>query len=168
MIRNRKRPVAGFYCNLGLWSNWYEKKWFPYTQPVSDLYGLKAAVDRILKEGDCIVRHKKYAEAVRNSLSNAGLELYAQDGFSNTVTTVVMPDGICFGELFDAMLTDHNIMIAGAFDYLADMVFRIGHMGENCREEKLYLTLKALNDVLKRHNISLKKELHQEFVNLIS
>lgn len=168
MIRNRKKPVTGFYCNLGLWSNWYEKKWFPYTQPVSDLYGLKAAVDRILKDGNSIARHKKYAEAVRNSLSSAGLELYAQEGFSNTVTTVVMPDGIRFQELFDVMVTEHHIMVAGAFDYLADTVFRIGHMGENCREDKLYLTLKALNDVLKGHNILLKKELHQEFVDLIS
>ncbi|QOX62667.1 alanine--glyoxylate aminotransferase family protein [Anoxybacterium hadale] len=168
MIQSRKQPVAGFYCNLSLWSSWYEKKWFPYTQPVSDLYGLRAAVDRILTEGDSITRHKKYAEAVRTSLVDAGLELYAQDGFSNTVTTVLVPDGIRFQELFNAMLTNHNIMIAGAFDYLADKVFRIGHMGENCREETLYLALKALNEVLKKHRVVLEKELHIEFVNLIS
>ena len=47
------------------------------------------------------------------------------------------------------MVGEHNIMIAGAFDYLKDKVIRIGHMGENCYEEKIYLTLKALDETLR-------------------
>ena len=166
-ISNRKQPIAGFYCNLGIWRNWYEKKWFPYTQPISDIYALREAVERSLKEDDRISRHKRIAEAVRLSITRAGLELYARDGFSNTVTTVMMPSEICFQELYEDMLADHNIMIAGAFDFLSDKVFRIGHMGENCREEKLYLTLKALNTVLKKHHVALKSEMHIEFIKCI-
>lgn len=164
-ILNRKQPIIGFYCNLSIWINWYENKWFPYTQPISDIYALREAIDRISQEDNSIIRHKTMAKAVRDSLIRSGLELYALDGFSNTVTTVLVPDGITFIELYNDMLVDHNIMIAGAFDYLKDKVFRIGHMGENCREEKLYATLKALNTVFKKHNVELKKELHKEFVN---
>ena len=166
-ISNRKQPIAGFYCNLGIWRNWYEKKWFPYTQPISDIYALREAAERLLLDEDRITRHKRIAEAVRLSITRAGLGLYALDGFSNTVTTVIMPSEISFQELYGDMLADHNIMIAGAFDFLSDKVFRIGHMGENCREEKLYLTLNALNRVLKKHHVALKSEMHVEFLKCI-
>lgn len=167
-ILSRKQPVIGFYCNLGIWKNWYEEKWFPYTQPISDIYGLRKAVERILQEGGGIERHRRIAKSVQSSFAAAGLELYPLSGFSNTVTTVLIPDGITFSQLNQDMLSDHNIMIAGAFDYLKDKVFRIGHMGENCREEKLYLTLKALNQVLRKRGVSLKCDLHTEFVRAIN
>jgi len=164
-ILNREQPIAGFYCNLSVWKSWYEDKWFPYTQPISDLYGLREALERILEEGNSVKRHETIAKAVRGSLIRCGLELYAQDGFSNTVTTVIVPRGISFADLFGDMMSEHNIMIAGAFDYLKDKVFRIGHMGENCREEKLYITLKALDSVFRKHGVALKGELHKEFVS---
>lgn len=163
-ILNRKQPITGFYCNLSIWQNWYEEKWFPYTQPISDIYALREAVERVLEEGSSIERHRRIAKAVRESVVRSGLELYALEGFANTVTTILVPEGITFSELFHDMLKEHNIMIAGAFDYLKDKVFRIGHMGENCREEKLCITLKALNSVLRKHNIALKQDLHKEFM----
>jgi len=166
IINNRKQPVRGFYCNLGIWKNWYQEKWFPYTQPISDIYALREAADRILEEGNNILeRHHRIAKAVRESIINSGLELYPLEGFSNTVTTVLVPEGITFNELYHQMLEEHNILIAGAFDHLKDKVFRIGHMGENCHEEKLYITLKALNEVLQKLNVPLSCELHKEFVN---
>jgi aspartate aminotransferase-like enzyme len=58
-------------------------------------------------------------------------------------------------------------MIAGSYDILAGKVFRIGHMGENCREEKVYLTLKALDSVFRQKGIELQCELHKEFIQAI-
>jgi len=58
-------------------------------------------------------------------------------------------------------------MIAGAFDVLENKVFRIGHMGENCREEKVYIALKALDATLRKLNYKLSSEIHKEFVNLL-
>lgn len=161
VIENRETHIASFYCNLGLWRNYYEEKWFPYTQPISDIYGLNCAVDRILDKGDYVERHKKIANGVREALTQAGLELYPLDGYSNTVTTVLIPEGISFNEIYNSMLEDHNIMIAGAFDYLENKVIRIGHMGENCYEDKIYITLKALNNVFKKHGIKLNNSLHK-------
>lgn len=167
IILNRNIPIKSFYCNLALWKNWYEEKWFPYTQPISDIYGLDCAVDRILERGDYIERHKKIANGVRESFIQAGLELYPLSGYSNTVTTVLIPKGISFNEIFSSMLEDHNIMIAGAFDYLENKVIRIGHMGENCYEDKTYITLKALNNVFKKHGIKLNGSLHKYFVDIM-
>lgn len=166
IILNRKTPIGGYYVNLAKWKTWYEDKWFPYTQPISDIYGLRVAVDRLLND-NYIVRHKKIAEAVRKSLIESGLELYPIKGHSNTVTTVNIPENITFDKIYNTMLEEHNIMIGGAFGYLKDKVFRIGHMGENCYEEKLYVTLKALDSTLRKHKINLNNEIHKLFVSNI-
>ncbi|MEW9124395.1 MAG: alanine--glyoxylate aminotransferase family protein [Thermotaleaceae bacterium] len=166
-ILNRKAPISGFYSNLSIWKNWYGNKWFPYTQPISQIYGLKEAVDRWLGQENPIQRHARIGAAVRESLVLGGLEMYPQEGFSNTVTTVIVPEGISFHEVYEKMYKEHQILIAGAFDFLKDKVFRIGHMGENCHEDKLYVTLKALNKVLRDLNYPLKVSLHRAFVECI-
>lgn len=164
IILNRKTPIGSFYCNLALWKNWYEEKWFPYTQPISHIYSLNSAIDRLLEEGNYIERHEKISNAVRYAIVESGLELYPVEGFSNTVTTVLIPDGITFADIFNHMVEKHNIMIAGAFDYLKDKVFRIGHMGENCHEEKIYITLKALDETFKNYGININGSIHKHFI----
>ena len=164
-ILNRNVPIASFYCNLAIWKNWYEEKWFPYTQPISDIYGLEAAINRILENDDYIIRHKKIGEAVRETIVKSGLELYPLNGYSNTVTAILVPEGISFNEINNHMIEKHNIMIAGSFDYLKGKVIRIGHMGENCYEDKIYITLKALDETLKKYGINIKGSLHKHFVN---
>lgn len=166
-ILNRQTPIRSFYCNLAIWKDWYQEKWFPYTQPISDIYGLDCAIDRLLEEGNYIQRHKKIGEAVRKSLVKSGLELYPIGGHSNTVTTILLPEGISFSQVYNNMLEEHNIMIAGAFDYLKDKVIRIGHMGENCREEKVYITLKALNETFRKLGFKLEGELHKHFIGAL-
>ena len=163
-ILNRKTPIASFYCNLAIWRNWYQEKWFPYTQPISDIYGLDCAVDRILQNNDYIERHKKIGEAVRKAIIKSGLKLYPMNGYSNTVTTMLVPEGVTFDQINNHMLEKHNIMIAGAFDYLKDKVIRIGHMGENCYEEKVYITLKALDETLKKYKVKINGSLDKNFV----
>jgi aspartate aminotransferase-like enzyme len=167
VILNRKTPIASFYCNLANWKDWYEKQWFPYTQPISDIYGLRVAVDRWLEEDNPIARHAKLANGVRESLVSGGLKLYPLEGFSNTVTTISIPKGVTYHDIYDKMLKEHNIMITGAFGFLQDKVIRIGHMGENCYEEKLYLTLKALDLTLSSLGVELKGELDRTFVSAI-
>lgn len=162
-INSRSTPIAGYYCNLSTWAAWYENRWFPYTQSVSDIYGLRVAVERLLSEGNPQERHRKIAGALRSALESSGLKLYAQDSHSNTVTAIVLPDNIGFDTVFNQMLKEHNIMIAGSLGYLKDKAIRIGHMGENCYEDKVYMTLKALGDVLEKNGVKLGCDMHIEF-----
>lgn len=162
-MEERKTPIASFYANLAIWKNWYEEKVFPYTQLSNNIYGNDVAFDILLEEGDYVKRHKEIAEMVRYSLISAGLELYPIDGHSNTVTTILLPQGISFNDIYNTMLDEHNIMIGGAFEDLEGKVFRIGHMGENCYEEKLYITLKALDTTLKSLGADIKGSIHQYF-----
>lgn len=167
-ILHRNMPIIGYYCNLAQWKDWYKNKNFPYTQPISDIYGLDTAIQRRLEDKDALKRHQKIAAAVRKALVAGGLTLHAQDGFSNTVTTFYVPEGISFKEVYDTMLQEHNILIAGAFGFLQDKVIRIGHMGENCHEDKVYLTLKALDQVFRKFDIKLQDALHKVFISLVS
>lgn len=167
IILNRKTPIASYYCNLAIWKDWYENKWFPYTPPTNHIYGNNVALERLVEEGTYIERHKRLAEGVRYAIENSGLELYPLSGHSNTVTTILIPETIEFSQIYNHMLSEHNIMIAGAFDYLKDKIIRIGHMGENCYEEKLYITLKALDETFKFLGVNIDGSIHQHFSNKI-
>lgn len=163
-MKERKTPVAGFYLNLMIFDGWYENKWFPYSQPVSDIFALEEALKVILEEEDIEKRHSILAKATRKAVTGAGLSLYAKSGHASTVSTIVLPEGISFSALKEEMLKRHNILIGGAFDYLGNQVFRIGHMGENAREEKLYRTLKALHHSLTALGVKLESPMHERFV----
>ena len=167
-MNNRKTPIRSFYANLTIWNDWYENKWFPYTQPISDIYAFDKAIDNFLDDKDALQRHERYAEACRYALKECGLELLSKDCHSNTVSTVLVPDGINYKDLFNKLYSEHNIIIAGGFDFLQDRIFRIGHMGENCYEEKLSITLKAINTVFNELGFNLKGDLHKKFANYLS
>ena len=159
----RRTPIASFYCSLQAFRNWERDGLFPYTQPISEISALRVAVDRLLGDRGALRRHERIARAVRHSLEAGGLELYPRSGHANTVTAVVMPSGMGFQDLFDGMLHGHGIMIAGNYGALEGKVFRIGHMGENCREGKVYRTLRALDRVLRNGGVRLEAPLHKEF-----
>lgn len=148
-VLDRKVPVASFYCSLAVWKSWYEDKWFPYTQPVSDLYGFECAVDNVINDSSKYKRHKAIGEAVRQALTAGGLELYPLGGYSNTVTAFLTPDGLDEAKFRQHLADNYEVMIAGAFDVLAGKVLRIGHMGENCRKDKVFKTLKAMDSAFR-------------------
>ncbi|MBU3106902.1 pyridoxal-phosphate-dependent aminotransferase family protein [Clostridium gasigenes] len=162
---NRKSNIPGFYNNLTIWKDWYEKKWFPYTQPISDLYALDVAIDRVLNNKEFLKIHADIATSLRSTIKEAGLELYPKSFYSNTVTSVVVPEGISFNEIFKSLNNEYNILIGGGFDFLENKIFRIGHMGENCNVDNIIITLKALDEIFLSGGIYLKKSLNESFTN---
>lgn len=162
-IDGRKTPIKSFYLNLTTFKDWYKNKWFPYTMPIHLINALNTALDIILS-GDYIARHKQIAKAIRAALKTAGLKIYAQNGFSNTVTAMLVPEGADFKRIQKHILESENILIGSSIGYLENKVIRIGHMGENASKENMYTLLKALTDALKAENINLKCDLHTEFL----
>ena len=75
-MENRKTPIAAFYANILTFKTYYEDKWFPYTMPISDINGLRVAVDNVKAEPDIVERHAKIAAATRQAVRKAGLSLY--------------------------------------------------------------------------------------------
>lgn len=169
-MKNRKQPVASFYCNLLIWENYYENKWFPYTMPISDIKGLATAIDNILDEGieNVISRHSNIGNAVRKTIIDAGLELnIIESDNSNTVTVVKIPEGICCNELLKILREKYNVFIAGSFGYLENKVLRIGHMGESAKVDKVTYTLLSLEMALKEVGFKCKVDLSKTFISYL-
>ena len=97
------------------------------------------------------------AKKTREALTRSGLKLYADNGYSNTVTVFSIPGGVTAEQILTAMRQDYNIMLAGSFDVMAGEVIRIGHMGYNCTEENMKETLEALDAVLRELGVPLKE-----------
>lgn len=87
-MTERKAPIASFYANLTTFAHYYEEKWFPYTMPISDIYGLRTAIDNIADDPGILTRHARIAAASRKAITGAGLKLYLHSGYSNTVTVL--------------------------------------------------------------------------------
>lgn len=159
----RRTPIASFYANIKAFEGYYEKKWFPYTMPISDIYGLRAALDNIKEDGNMLKRHDRIAEACRKALTEAGLTLYQKAGFSNTVTVFEVPKETTAAAILRRMREEHNIMLAGSFDVLKGQVIRIGHMGNNANVEDMTETMRALEEVLTELGIGLRASLGEVF-----
>lgn len=164
VMENRKSPIASFYANILNFKDYYEKKWFPYSMPISDIYGLDQAVDNVMSDENFVDRHSKIAKATRISIEKSSLELYLESGYSNTVTVVKVPDGISDADILNTMKEKYGVMIAGCFGCLAGKVFRIGHMGENANIDDMCTVFDALQNTFEDLNYNLGCNLKEEFL----
>ena len=160
-MTERKTPIASFYANLTTFAHYYEEKWFPYTMPICDIYGLRAAIDNIAADPDILARHEKIAEASRKAITEAGLSLYLKSGFSSTVTVFEVPEGTTAAAILDGVKKDYNIMLAGSFDVLAGKVIRIGHMGNNADFYNVREVFAALDGTLTKLGVPLKASMEE-------
>lgn len=163
-MEQRKTPIASFYCNLLTFRDYYKNKWFPYTMPISDIYGLRTALENVKADPGIHERHSKISAAVRNALVEAGLELYLKNGWCETVTVVKVPEGVDSAELLRLMDEKYGVMIAGCFDFLAGKVFRLGHMGENANMEDVTMMMDALDRSFADLGYGLKASLKDSFL----
>lgn len=166
-MKRRKTPVASFYANLLTFANYYEQKWFSYTMPISDIYGLRAAFDNIAADRDMLKRHRLIGEATRRTLQAAGIKLHLNSGFSNTVTVFDIPEGIRADQILEAMKQQYGILLAGSFDDFAGKVIRIGHMGANATAENMIETLGALDKALRGLGVPLAEKLDAYFAGVL-
>lgn len=167
-MEKRKTPIASFYCNILTFKNYYVQKWFPYTMPISDIMGLNKAVKNVLYDKNIIKRHRVIAEATRKAVTSAGFSLYADGGYSDTVTVINVPQSLSDKQILNTMRDEYNILIAGCFDILSGKVFRIGHMGENANVKDVAETLFALDKTFNRLNYPLKCSMSDAFMDEIN
>lgn len=162
-MRNRSTPIPAFYANLTTFDHYYENKWFPYTMPISDIYGLRAAFDLIRADKEMVRRHARIGSATREAVKRTGLNLHLDSGFSNTVTVFDVPEGMTAEQILFTMRKDYQIMLAGSFDELKGKVIRIGHMGANATFDNMVVTLHALQAVLVKLGADLKADMEDVF-----
>lgn len=162
-MHDRKTPIRSFYANLLTFETYYEDQWFPYTMPISDIMGLRQALENVKQDTSHMIRHKLIAEATRTALTEAGLSLYLEQGFASSVTVFYVPDNMTDQDILKRMREKYHIMLAGCFDILKGKVIRIGHMGNNANEKDMKDTLNALGEVLKELGFPVKADMENLF-----
>src|SRR6185295_9420897 len=99
-------------------------------------------------------RHARLGQFTRDNVKGLGLKLLADERVaSNTVTAVVVPDGVDGGALNKMMRTEYNTVLAGGQGALTGKIFRIGHLGY-CTEADLSACFDALKMALPRVGFS--------------
>lgn len=165
---NRKTPIASFYANLQVFKGYAEKEYLPYTTSAGDVAALDAALDNILEEGieTVFARHDRIASAVRGSAQAYGLELFLDSDRSNTVTAIRIPEEIGALRLQDHLSENYNLLVATSLAQYADVILRIGHMGENAFIDKLIYVLSIIDNGLRDLGFAGNEDLAQLFIDI--
>lgn len=111
-----------------------DKGFFPYTPSTNLLQGLKVAIDMLHEEGldNVFARHDRAAEATRRCVRHWGFEIQCANPaeYSSVLTAVRLPEGHSADGLRASILERSNMSLGNGLGPLADMVFRIGHLGD--------------------------------------
>jgi alanine-glyoxylate transaminase/serine-glyoxylate transaminase/serine-pyruvate transaminase len=107
---------------------------YPYTPPTSLLFGLRESLKMMLREegiANTFARHARLAEATRRAVRGWGLEIQPRDPreFSNTLTPVVMPDGVDSDKIRAVILDRFDVSLGAGLGRVKGKIFRIGHLG---------------------------------------
>lgn len=109
--------------------------YFPYTPSLPLLYGLRESLTMIKEEGleNIFHRHHYLASGVRAAVLEGwqlGLCAKSPQWYSDTVTAVVVPEGINGAHVIDVAFRRYNLALGAGLSKVAGKVFRIGHLGD--------------------------------------
>jgi alanine-glyoxylate transaminase/serine-glyoxylate transaminase/serine-pyruvate transaminase len=127
---NMRRAYYDFHDMLAINNTGY----WPYTNPMPLLRGLRESLNIMLEEGldNIYSRHEFLATAVRRATEAWGLKLCAQDPslYSNTVTAIMVPEGIDSMDIVKTAYNKYDTSFGGGLNKVAGKLFRIGHLGD--------------------------------------
>jgi len=128
---------------------WY-KKAYHYTAPVSGILAIHEALRLICNEGleKRFNRHLRCSKALQSGIEGMGLELYVEpESRLNSVVGISLPENIDGPELLRLMSSRHRVEISGSF---GPRIVRIGQMGEQSRTHNLFRAVHALGSSIQR------------------
>src|SRR6202165_5349157 len=109
--------------------------YFPYTPSIPMLYGLRESLAMLAEEGleNVFHRHSYLAGGVRAAVFE-GWELKlcaaAPKWHWDTVSAIMVPEGINGGEVIARSFTRYNLALGAGLSKVAGKLFRIGHLGD--------------------------------------
>lgn len=150
-VRSREKKVQSWYLDLSMiGSYWGSERVYHHTAPINALYGLHEGLAAVLEEGlDArFERHRRLGTMLQQGLLERGLELVVDEPFRlPQLTSVRTPPGVDDKAFRGALLDRFGIEIGGGLGPFAGSVWRVGLMGETCREENVVLFLNALDSL---------------------
>jgi alanine-glyoxylate transaminase/serine-glyoxylate transaminase/serine-pyruvate transaminase len=109
--------------------------YFPYTPSIPMMYGLRESLAMLAEEGldNVFQRHRYLAGGVRAAvLEGWKLKLCAAapKWHSDTVSAIMLPDGINGADVIARAFTRYNLALGAGLSKVAGKLFRIGHLGD--------------------------------------
>lgn len=135
MEANPAAPRGSFLSLLDWKHRWIDggRVAFPYTPSVSDVNGVRAALQEVLEDGmeASVAAHTRAANACRAGVRALGLELWprSDDYAANCVTAVRMPREATVADLLELVRERYGVMLSGGYGELKEKLIRLGHMG---------------------------------------
>jgi aspartate aminotransferase-like enzyme len=141
-----------YYFDIGKAKSFAARGQTPWTPAVSLYYALDLALEMMAKEGveSITSRHAALGEYTRAQVKALGLRLLAEGpAASNTVTSVVVPEGVEAAALLSMLNKEYATVLAGGQGKLAGKIVRIGHMGYTEKAD-IDAAVKSLGAALER------------------
>ncbi len=129
--RTEKAKLPRFYFDLALERKSQAKGTTAFTPAISLIFGLRAALKKILDEGpdQVYARHERLARATRAAATALGLGLLAPENPSPAVTGIFVPENMDADKLLDYLRDRMGIIFAEGQDQLRGKIIRIAHVG---------------------------------------
>lgn len=129
--RVKSATLPRFYWDFREMRRFSEKNMTPYTPAITTLYGLRAALNIIQREGleKIIERHARLARITRAAIAALNLKLFSQRP-SNSLTAVQVPQAIDGTELLRLLYDEHGMVVADGQFHLKGKIFRLAHLGD--------------------------------------
>jgi len=151
-LHSRENKVQSWYLDLSMISSyWGGERSYHHTAPINALYGLHEGLSAILEEGleARFARHRNLGGSLQRGLQQRGLELLVAEPYRlPQLTSVRVPSGVDERAFRRSLLDRYGIEIGGGLGPLAGEIWRVGLMGETCREETVMLFLGAVDTLL--------------------
>ncbi|MBI3445730.1 MAG: alanine--glyoxylate aminotransferase family protein [Magnetospirillum sp.] len=148
-IEKRNAPMAHWCLDARLADQFWNKKAYHYTAPVSGILALHEAL-RLIGDETLPGRFRRHAHcsaALQRGVEAMGLELLIpEQARLNSVVGITVPDGVSADQIRHIMSQVHKVEISGAFGL---NILRIGQMGEQSRAPNLFRTLHALGSAMR-------------------
>lgn len=155
--RTAQAKLPRFYFNLNLERKNQQKGSAAFTPAVSLIFGLRASLELMRKEGleRVYARHDRMGRATRAAATALGLKLLAPESPSPAATGIWMPEGLNADKLLDFFRDRMQITFAEGQDQLRGKVIRIAHVGYMGAFDVL-MAIGALEMGLKKFGVPVK------------
>jgi aspartate aminotransferase-like enzyme len=129
--KTKQAKLPRFYFDLNLERKNQQKGSGAFTPAVSLIFGLRASLKMIEREGlkNVYARHARLCRATRAAATALGLKLLAPDSPSPAATGLYLPDGIDADQVLDYLRDKMNVTLAEGQDQLKGKAIRIAHIG---------------------------------------
>ncbi|MBM2804415.1 MAG: serine--glyoxylate transaminase [Deltaproteobacteria bacterium] len=129
--KTQKAKLPRFYFDLNLERKNQQKGSGAFTPAVSLIFGLRASLQMIEREGlqNVYARHDRLCRATRAGATALGLKLLAAEDPSPAATGIYLPNGIDADAVLEYLRDKMNVTLAEGQDQLKGKAIRIAHIG---------------------------------------